>query len=95
MSFFFVRQDEQEELDDLRTVLKSHQGRRVIRRLLNTGRLMEEGGTEHIEGKREIALWLARRIERASPGELARLMQESSNDRLAATAKPKTRSKYE
>jgi hypothetical protein len=91
--FFFVPASEAQELEDLRTILRLPAARRVCRRLLSAGNVMgpsmgaDGRCTEYNEGLRALGIWLATKIETAAPGELARLMQESGNDRLAANAK--------
>lgn len=65
----------------------------MFRRLLSAGNAMgpsigkDSRSTEYNEGLRAVGLWLATKIETAVPGDVARLMQESSNDRQAANAK--------
>jgi hypothetical protein len=94
-NFFFVPPGEEQESDDLRVVLKLPAGRRLFRRLLTAGNVLgpsmgtEGRSTEYNEGLRAAGIWLATKIETAAPGELARLMLESGNDRLAANAKLK------
>lgn len=91
--FFFVPADKDRELEDLRAVLRLPAGRRALRRLLAAGNVMGPSmgahgpGTEYNEGLRALGLWLATKIETAAPGELARLMLESANDRQAANAR--------
>ena len=100
MNFFFVRTSQEQEAEDLRAVLKLPSGRRLCRRLLAIGNVLEASmgkdrqTTEYSEGMRAVGLWLAGRIEMAAPGEFARLMIESGNDRQA-NAKPQTRSEDE
>jgi hypothetical protein len=89
MNFFFVPADEKQEFEDICALLRLQAGRRVVRRLLDKSNTLGAsfGGdavnTAFNEGLRRVGLWLATRIEGAMPGELARLMQESSNDRQA------------
>lgn len=91
-NFFFVPFDEAQELEDLRFLLRLAPARRVFRRLLSAGNVMgpsmgaTERGTEYNEGLRAAGLWLAAKIETSAPGDMARLMQESSNDKMAANA---------
>lgn len=86
--FFFVPVSQEQEFDDLRLVLKHPAGRRLCRRLLSAGNVMGPSmggpGTEYNEGLRAVGLWLATKIETAAPGEVARLMLESGNDRQSA-----------
>lgn len=95
--FFYVPADEERELEDLRALLRLPGGRRLFRRLLSAGNAMnatmcaEARQTEYQEGRRAVGLWLATRLETAAPGELARLMLESVNDRQAAQARPARR----
>jgi hypothetical protein len=92
-NLFFISPSEDQEIDDLRVVLKLPAGRRVFRRLFMVGNVLgpsmsaEGRSTEYNEGLRAVGIWLATKIETAAPGELARLMLESGNDRLAANAK--------
>lgn len=92
-NFFFVPESEEQEREDLRAMLRLPAGRRMFRRLLSAGNVMgpsmgkDERGTEYNEGLRALGLWLATKIETAAPGDVARLMQESGNDRMAANAK--------
>jgi hypothetical protein len=94
--FFHVPESEDLELDDLRVLLRMPGGRRVFRRLLAAcnvmGPSMGKDGrvTEYNEGLRACGLWLATKIETASPGDIARLIMESGCDRLAANAKTTT-----
>jgi hypothetical protein len=92
--FFYVPQNTDQELEDLRILLRMPGGRRLFRGLLSVCNAMDVTMhdsnariTEYREGMRAIGLWLAARIETAVPGDVARLMQESSNDRQAANAK--------
>ncbi len=91
-NFFFVPEDREQEREDLRAVLRLPAGRRTFRRLLAAGNVMgvsfgrDERGTEYNEGIRAVGLWLATKLEAAAPGELARLMQDSGEDRQAANA---------
>ena len=95
MSFFFVPGDEHEDLEDLRAVLRTVSGRRVIRRLLNKSNVLgvsfggDAASTEFNEGLRRVGIWLVEKIEAAVPGELSKLMLESSNDKLAHSATQK------
>lgn len=97
MSFFYVGMDEAQAAEDLRSVLRTAAGRRVLRRVLGKSNLMgssfggDNASTEFNEGLRRVGLWLAEKIETAAPGEFARLLAESSNDRLADEAKRKRR----
>lgn len=95
MNFLFVPPDEQQELEDLRAVLKLPAGRRFFRRLLSAGNVLgssmaaDTRTTEYNEGLRAVGLWMAKNIETATPGGLARLILESGNDRQAENAKPR------
>ncbi len=99
-NFFFVPASDEQELEDLRAVLRLPAGRRMIRRLLSVGNVMgvsfgkDDRSTEYNEGIRGAGLWLATKIETAAPGEIARLMQESGNDRQAKNATKPRRSKH-
>ena len=96
--FFFVFGDEHEELEDLRAVLRVTAGRRLLRRLLSVGNTLgvsmaaDTRRTEYNEGQRAVGLWLATKIEEAAPGELPKLMLESSNDKLAHNATQRRKS---
>lgn len=91
--FFYVPPSEEQELEDLRIILRLPGGRRMFRRLLAIGNVMgpsmgtDGRSTEYNEGLRAVGIWLATKIETAAPGDVARLMQESSNDKQAANAK--------
>ena len=97
--FFYVPESAEQELEDIRVLLRLPGGRRIVRRLLSAGNVLgpsmgkDSRGTEYNEGLRAVGLWLAAKIETAAPGDVARLMQESSNDRQAANAKT-TRRKH-
>lgn len=97
--FFYVPESEDQELEDLRTILRLPAGRRQFRRLLSAGNAMgpsmgKDGrSTEYNEGLRAIGIWLATKIETAVPGDVAKLMQESSNDKMAANVKINNRRK--
>lgn len=80
MNFFFVQESQEQELEDLRAMLRIPAGRRMFRRLLSAGNVMSASANV-------VSLWLAERIEASAPGDVARLMQESSNDKVAANAK--------
>jgi hypothetical protein len=90
--FFFIPASPEQEREDFRLVLKQPAARRVFRRMLAAANVMGgsrgegEGTTDYNEGIRAVGLWLAARIEAAAPGELSRLMLESSLDRMAAMA---------
>jgi len=95
-NFFFVPADEQQELEDMRVMLKLSSGRRAFRRFLSAVNVIgssmvmvnnEVKITEYNEGLRAVGIWLATKIETADPGAVARLMLESSNDRQAKNAK--------
>jgi hypothetical protein len=85
MSFFYVPPSPEQEAEDLRFLVRNPAGRRALRRLLNAANVLTASPTPHGFG-----IWLAEEIEKAAPGEFARLITESTNDRLA-NAKPKRR----
>ncbi|MDR1490661.1 MAG: hypothetical protein LBS65_09325 [Desulfovibrio sp.] len=89
--FFFVAPSVEQETEDLRSALKYPPMRRIFRRLLAVGNVLgpskalDRESTEYNEGIRAVGLWLAARIEKAAPGELAALLRESGEDRISAT----------
>ena len=82
--FFFVPAGPEQEAEDLRSLLKNPPGRRTLRRLLNAASVLDVSTTSPGFG-----IWLAGQIETAAPGEFARLIAESTHDRLAENARPR------
>lgn len=88
--FFFVPGGDAQETEDLRQLLKMPAGRRLFRRLLSASNAMrftftaDARSTDYNLGLQAVGLWLAAKIETAAPGEIPRLMLESSMDRQAA-----------
>ena len=91
--FFFVPESDEQEIEDLRLVLKHPAGRRLIRRLLSAGNALgtsmaaDGHRTVYNEGLRAVGIWMATKIETAKPGMLAKLMIESVDDRQAENTK--------
>ncbi|MDL2315704.1 hypothetical protein LJC59_01285 [Desulfovibrio sp. OttesenSCG-928-A18] len=93
VDFFFVPPSDEQEIEDLRVMLKNPAARRMFRRLLGSGNVLgpslgnSEANTTYNEGVRAVGLWLATKIERAAPGDLSRLMLESAMDLQGANNK--------
>ena len=89
VSFFFVNPDEEQEKQDFLGALANENTRRVFRLLLSVSNALgpsysQEGhSTEYNEGLRAVGLWLAAKIEKAAPGQIAALMRESADDYAA------------
>lgn len=67
------------ELNDLRFILKSVQGRRVFKRILEQGRLFQTTFTGNsrgmfLEGRRDLALFILAEGAVASPSEMASVL---------------------
>lgn len=87
--FFFVPPSSDLEKEDFKAALRHPQTRRIFRRLLASGNVMgpslamDGRNTAYNEGLRAVGLWLAVKIETASPGDVAALMKESGEDLMA------------
>ncbi|MBE6441474.1 MAG: hypothetical protein E7022_03960 [Desulfovibrio desulfuricans] len=90
--FFFVRPDAEQEESDFKAALGNENARRIFRLILSVSRAMgpsyARGGrsTEYNEGLRAVGLWLAAKIEKAAPGQVAALLRESGEDFAAYMA---------
>ncbi|MDR3361869.1 MAG: hypothetical protein LBO64_03375 [Desulfovibrio sp.] len=95
MDFFFVVDDRNEARADMRAALKQVHMRRILRRLLSASNFtgQSKGATDEQtafnEGVRAVGVTLARLIEDAETGALAKLMLESCEDFAVAANTPK------
>jgi hypothetical protein len=84
VSFFYNNPNRQQILEDMRFLLKRPEGRRALRRIFNQTNLMGLSkalnalDTAFNEGARSAGRALAELIEQAAPGEMGRLLMESS-----------------
>jgi hypothetical protein len=89
VTFFFVSPNEDQEKQDFLGALANENTRRVFRLLLGVSNALgpsyaqDAHSTEYNEGLRAVGLWLAAKIEKAAPGQLAALMRESADDYAA------------
>lgn len=94
-SFFFVRQDEEQEKSDFLGALANENARRVFRLILGVSNALgpsyaQDGhSTEYNEGLRAVGLWLAAKIEKSAPGQVAALLRESGEEYAAFIAAQK------
>ena len=92
VTFFFVSPDEEQEKQDFLGALANENTRRVFRLLLSVSNVLgpsyaqERHSTEYNEGLRAVGLWLAAKIEKAAPGQIAALIRESADDYAAFQA---------
>ena len=92
VSFFFVNPDEEQEKQDFLGALANENARRVFRLLLGVSNALgpsyaqDAHSTEYNEGLRAVGLWLAAKIEKSAPGQVAALMRESGEDYAAFMA---------
>ena len=91
--FFYVPYSAEQQKEDIRQMLRQPGGRRFFRTVLRVADVLgvtygADGRiTEYNEGRRGVGLWLATKIDEAEPGAVAKLMQESTADRLAGSRK--------
>lgn len=70
---------------DLDGIMKTEQGRKVLRLILERSGLFESSFnpsdrvTAFNEGKRDIALWLYEHMKQANPGQLLTIIKEHNN----------------
>jgi len=83
---------EERKKSDLRKVLSTTEGRRVLFRILNEGRIRSGCFDSNAltmaynEGKRDIALFLENEIEATKPEAIEQMRSEASTDRLIQEA---------
>lgn len=83
-------------LDDIREIVSSPKGRRVLYRLLDESRITaasfvagQPDVTNFNEGKRDIGIWLLTDLMKASPDAYAQMVREKSSEEKEDAAEEK------
>ena len=86
-------QEREQELDDIRSVMRMEAGRRFVARLLSESRIYQtsfagqSNQTIFNEGMRNMGLFVFSEVEEACPNLLLEMMQEGINERRSEHAK--------